>query len=53
MIGNDDIKCVNQLRMYRRTFWLLYELLRSDGRLKMDSILSVDEQVCMFLHVLA
>ena len=53
MTSNGDIKCVNRLRMDRRTFGLLCELLRSDGRLKMDSVVSINEQVCMFLHVLA
>ncbi|PON48084.1 hypothetical protein PanWU01x14_239740 [Parasponia andersonii] len=53
MIGHNDIKCVNQLRMDRRTFGLLCELLRIEGRLKNDSSVSVEEQVCMFLHVLA
>ena len=53
MVGNGDIECVNQLRMDIRTFGLLYELLRSDGRLKMDIVVSIDKQVCMFVHVVA
>ena len=43
MIGNGDLECVNQLRPDRRTFGLLCELLHSDGRLKMDCVISIDE----------
>ncbi|KDO53696.1 hypothetical protein CISIN_1g046847mg, partial [Citrus sinensis] len=39
--------------MDRKTFGLLFELLCSDERLKTDSVVFVDEQVCMFLHALA
>ena len=52
IIGNNDIQCVNQLRMDRRTFGLLCELLRSRG-LKATGSLAVEEQVCMFLHTLS
>ncbi|KAH9740756.1 DDE Tnp4 domain-containing protein [Citrus sinensis] len=52
IIGNSDIQCVNQLRMDRRTFGLLCELLRSRG-LKATGSLAVEEQVCMFLHTLS
>ncbi|KAH9801564.1 DDE Tnp4 domain-containing protein [Citrus sinensis] len=52
IIGNSDIQCVNQLRMDRRTFGLLCELLRSRG-LKASGSLALEEQVCMFLHTLS
>ncbi|XP_034219068.1 uncharacterized protein LOC117630461 [Prunus dulcis] len=52
IIGNSDIKCVNELRMDRRTFGLLCDLLRQDGRVKNDGLVSLEEQVCVFLHVL-
>ena len=50
IISYNDIECVNQLRMDRRTFAVLCELLRGTGRLKIDGLVSVEEQVCMFLH---
>ena len=53
IIHQSDIECVNQLRMDRKTFGLLCELLRLQGRLKNDGVVSVEEQVCMFLHILA
>ncbi|KAK3193900.1 hypothetical protein Dsin_025210 [Dipteronia sinensis] len=39
--------------MDRRIFAVLCELLRGTGRLKNDGLVSVEEQVCMFLHTLA
>ncbi|KAK0571244.1 hypothetical protein LWI29_013056 [Acer saccharum] len=39
--------------MDRRTFSVLCELLRNTGRLKTNGLVSVEEQVCMFLHILA
>ena len=36
-----------------RAFRLLCVLLRNDGRLKEDGLVSVEEQVAMFLHILA
>ncbi|KAK3228681.1 hypothetical protein Dsin_000562 [Dipteronia sinensis] len=39
--------------MDRRTFAVLCELLRGTGRLKIDGLVSVEEQVCMFLYILA
>ena len=53
IIGSSDTECVNELKMDRRTFGLLCELLRTDGRLKNDGLVNVEEQVCMFLHILA
>ncbi|TXG67170.1 hypothetical protein EZV62_008445 [Acer yangbiense] len=53
IITNNDVECISQLRMDRRTFAVLCELLRNTGRLKTDSLVSVEEQVCVFLHILA
>ncbi|RXH97292.1 hypothetical protein DVH24_035960 [Malus domestica] len=53
IIGNTDIECVNELRMDRRTFGILCDLLRQDGRVKTDGLVSVEEQVCMTLQILA
>ena len=48
-----DVHCISQLRMDRRTFGTLCELLRRDGHVKQDGLVTVEEQVCMFLHILA
>jgi hypothetical protein len=53
LINRDDITCVNQLRMDIRSFRLLCGLLRTEGKLKEDGLVSVEEQVAMFLHILA
>ena len=53
LINQDDQTCVDQLRMDIRSFRLLCVLLRNDGRLKEDGLVSVEEQVAMFLHILA
>ena len=53
IIGNGDLQCIHQLRMDRRTFGLLCELLRSRGKVKVDGLVTVEEQVCMFLHILS
>ena len=50
IIGNGDLQCVHQLSMDRRTFGLLCELLRSRGKVKGDDLVTVEEQVCMFLQ---
>ncbi|KAL6128481.1 hypothetical protein ACLB2K_071836 [Fragaria x ananassa] len=39
--------------MDRRCFGLLCELLWTDSRVKNDGLVSVEEQVCMFVHILA
>ncbi|TXG73166.1 hypothetical protein EZV62_001745 [Acer yangbiense] len=52
IIGGRDIDCINQLRMDKRTFGILCELLRTDGKLKTDGVVTVEKQVCFFLHVL-
>ena len=53
LINQDDQTCVYQLHMDIRSFRLLCVLLRNDGRLKEDGLVSVEEQVAMFLHILA
>ena len=53
IITNNDVECISQLRMDRRTFTVLCELLHNTGRLKTNSLVSVEEQVCIFLHILA
>ncbi|KAL5576205.1 hypothetical protein UlMin_017904 [Ulmus minor] len=53
LIGSSDINCVDQLRMNKRTFGVLCELLRADGRVKKDGLVTLEEQVCMFLHTLS
>ncbi|KAK3187819.1 hypothetical protein Dsin_027380 [Dipteronia sinensis] len=39
--------------MDRRTFAVLCELLRNTGRLKTNGLVSIEEQLCIFLHILA
>jgi hypothetical protein len=53
LINRDDVICIDQLRMDIRSFKLLCVLLRNEGKLKEDGIVSVEEQVAMFLHILA
>ncbi|KAK2663402.1 hypothetical protein Ddye_001976 [Dipteronia dyeriana] len=53
LIGSSNMNCVNQLRMDRRTFGILCELLRTDDKLKKDGLVTIEEQMCSFLHVLA
>ncbi|KAL5570975.1 hypothetical protein UlMin_020572 [Ulmus minor] len=53
LIGNSDINCVDQLRMNKRTFGVLCELLHASGRVKNDGLVTLEEQVCVFLHTLA
>ncbi|XP_015893075.2 uncharacterized protein LOC107427220 [Ziziphus jujuba] len=52
IIGNSDVECINQLGMDRRTFGILCELLHTDGRVKNDGLVRLEEQVCIFLHIL-
>jgi hypothetical protein len=51
MYNYNDIECVNMLRMRRKPFFSLCNLLR-DRKLLADNINScVEEQVAMFLHI--
>ncbi|KAK3212128.1 hypothetical protein Dsin_016834 [Dipteronia sinensis] len=45
LIGSSNINCVNQLRMDRRTFVILCELLRTDDKLMKDGLVTIEEQV--------
>lgn len=53
LIQRNDVICVNQLRMDIRSFRLLCGLLRTEGKLKEDGLISIEEQVAMFLYILA
>ncbi|KAK9286987.1 hypothetical protein L1049_015395 [Liquidambar formosana] len=53
LLCEGDGAFVNQLRMDMRTFKLLCSLLRTFGRLTDTKNMSVEEQVGMFLHILA
>ncbi|WVZ79175.1 hypothetical protein U9M48_026784 [Paspalum notatum var. saurae] len=53
MIYENDIYCVQQLRMDRRCFWNLCSLVRDIGGLRDTRNVKVEEMVTMFLHVLA
>ncbi|TXG72817.1 hypothetical protein EZV62_001396 [Acer yangbiense] len=53
LITYNDTECIAQLRMDRRTFVVLCELIRNTRRLKTDGLISIEEQVCMLLHILA
>ena len=39
--------------MDRRTLAILCELLRHDENIKQDGLVTLEEQVCIFLHILA
>ena len=53
MIYSSDRTCFNQIRMYRATFDRLCHMLDTIGGLKPTRHMLVDEQVSMFLHILA
>ncbi|XP_057435091.1 protein ALP1-like isoform X1 [Lotus japonicus] len=53
LINRDDVTCIDQLRMDIRSFNLLCALLRNEGKLKGDGLVTIEEQVAMFLHILA
>ncbi|TXG58596.1 hypothetical protein EZV62_016425 [Acer yangbiense] len=50
LISYNDTECIDQLRMDRRTFAVLCELLRNTGRLKTDGLVCIEEQVFLQLH---
>ncbi|XP_060671461.1 uncharacterized protein LOC125423312 [Ziziphus jujuba] len=50
---DNDVNCISQLRMDRRTFDTLCQLLDHDGYVKSDGIVTLQEQVCIFLHIIA
>ncbi|KAK4269919.1 hypothetical protein QN277_023015 [Acacia crassicarpa] len=53
MIYSSDTTCFNQIRMYRATFDKLCHMLDTIGGLRATRHMLVDEQVAMFLHILA
>ncbi|CAJ2651696.1 unnamed protein product, partial [Trifolium pratense] len=53
LINRDDAVCVNHLRMDIRSFRILCCLLRNEGKLKEDGLVCIEEQVAIFLHILA
>ncbi|KAF7803589.1 protein ALP1-like [Senna tora] len=53
MICANDATCFNQIRMYRSTFDRLCEMLTTLGGLTPTKNMLVDEQVAIFLHILA
>ena len=48
-----DVFYISQLRMDRRTLAILCELLHHDENIKKDGLVTLEEQVCIFLHILA
>ena len=53
LVYSNDNTCYNQIRMYRSTFDKLCGMLDTIGGLKPTRHMLVDEQVAMFLHILA
>ncbi|XP_058217414.1 uncharacterized protein LOC131328489 [Rhododendron vialii] len=52
-VYKSDSKCMNDFRMPRRPFLKLCHLLSTIGKLKPTRHMLVDEQVAIFLHILA
>ena len=52
LIHTDDRPCIEQLRMDMHTFRILCSLLCSMGHLHDTTIICVEEQIAMFLHIL-
>ncbi|KAL6564596.1 hypothetical protein OROMI_016046 [Orobanche minor] len=53
LVREDDIVCIEQLRMDRNAFGRLCQILRNAGGLQDEKYVSVTEQVALFLHILA
>lgn len=53
LIGESDAACISQLRMDRRTFHILCEMVRDVGGLRGTRNTSLEEIVASFLYVLA
>lgn len=53
LIGESDGHCMSELRMNRRTFDILCEMVTNIGGLKDIRNMSIKEIVAMFLYVLA
>ncbi|KAI4334666.1 hypothetical protein L6164_013384 [Bauhinia variegata] len=52
LIDRNDVTYIDMLCMDIRSFRLLCALLRNEGKLKEDGLVSIEEQVAMFLHIL-
>ncbi|XP_008780280.4 protein ALP1-like [Phoenix dactylifera] len=52
MIMESDQICIDQLRMDRRAFWKLCEMLKSISKLEGNRNVQVEEMVAIFLHTL-
>ncbi|KAI3695280.1 hypothetical protein L1987_78275 [Smallanthus sonchifolius] len=53
LVYESDNTCLHQLRMNRETFVRRCNMLERDGKLKASKYLQLDEQVAIFLYVLA
>ncbi|KAL6570068.1 hypothetical protein OROMI_014582 [Orobanche minor] len=53
LVREDDIVCIEQLRMDRNASGRLCQILRNAGGLQDEKYVSVTEQVALFLHILA
>ena len=53
LIRESDRKCINHLRMDRHTFFKLCGMLRAIGRLDDSKYVPLEEQVALFLNILA
>ena len=53
LVYTSDKACVAELRMNRHTFTKLCSMLQNLGGLKHTKNMLIDEQVAMFLHILA
>ncbi|XP_050226172.1 protein ALP1-like [Mercurialis annua] len=53
LVHNKDTTCTSELRMNRRAFYKLCEMLENIGGLKPTRFMLVDEQVGLFLHILS
>lgn len=52
-VYSSDEKCISQLRMNRHAFFKLCAMLQTIGGLKPTRNMLVDEQVAIFLHIIA
>ena len=53
LVYKSDTACLEELRMDRAAFFRLCEMLKTIARLEDTANMLVDEQVAIFLHVLA
>uniref|UniRef100_K4A1H2 DUF8040 domain-containing protein n=1 Tax=Setaria italica TaxID=4555 RepID=K4A1H2_SETIT len=53
LIRNSNVACISQLRMDRRTFYSLCEMLSDVGGLKATRNMSLEEIVAQFLYTLS